>query len=259
MTSRMHLFEFGDQEWLPEAWRRYITEYLQFMLVHGPFDGLPALVSRVAEGAEGSIVDLCSGSGGPWEMYLEEPLDQFAGVEVVLTDLRPNAEAFERIEQTTDGRASGYDRPVDATDVPAELEGPRTIINAFHHFRPETARSILADAVDRGEPIGVFEVMDRRLSTILSTLLVPLFVVLMTPFARPFRIGRIFWTYLIPVMPLLIFWDGLVSALRTYSPAEMLEMVEAFDDYDWEAGRVPAGEGPGPARITYLVGRPLDG
>lgn len=44
--ARVHLFEFNDQSWLPDAWRRYITEYLQFMLEHGPFDELPTLIAR---------------------------------------------------------------------------------------------------------------------------------------------------------------------------------------------------------------------
>ena len=254
--GRVHLFEWADQEWMPDAWRRYVTEYLQFMVEHGPFDALPGLLGRIAAKADETIVDLCSGSGGPWPAYLEGPHPEFDDTRVVLTDLHPNLEAFERIAARTEGRARGYGESVDATDVPDDLDGPRTIVNGFHHFRPETARAILADAVDDGVPIGVFEIMDRRPATVIPTLLfVPLFVLLTTPFIRPLRLGRLFWTYLIPVMPLIILWDGVVSALRTYTPEELREMVAEFDGYDWEIDAVPAG-GPGPARITYLLGRP---
>ncbi len=253
--GRVHLFEFNDQPWIPDAWRRYITEYLQFMMEHGPFDELPKLIGRVCEGEneDVQIVDLCSGSGGPWPAYLEEPMDEFDGVEVLLTDLHPNTDAFRRIEERTDGRVAGHREAVDATEVPEQCSGPRTIVNGLHQFQADTARAILADAVDAGVPIGVYEVMDRRIPTLISTLFVPLFVILLTPLVRPFRPGRLFWTYLIPVVPLLIFWDGLVSALRVYSPEELRKLTAELDEYEWEIDSVPAGKGP--QRVTYLIGR----
>ena len=96
--------------------------------------------------------------------------------------------------------------------------------------------------------------MDRRPITLLPLVLIPLFVLLLTPLVRPLRPGRFLWTYLLPVTPLLIFWDGLVSALRVYSPDELRELVAELDDYDWDIGTVSAGKGP--QRITYLIGKP---
>ena len=252
--DRLQLFEFSDRDWLPDAWRRYITEYLQFMLIHGPFSRLPELLARVGEEGDEGIVDLCSGSGGPWPRYVEEGGDTLADVDVVLTDLHPNVDAYARIEEETGGRVRGHEQPVDAADVPDDLDGPRTIINGLHQFPPEAAQAILADAVEDGAAIGVFEIMDRRFVTLLTTLFVPLFVLLATPFVRPFRLGRLFWTYLIPIMPLMIFWDGLVSALRTYSPEDLKGFVEEWDSYEWDIGTVPADQPP--SRITYLIGKP---
>ena len=253
--ARAHLFEFNDQAWLPDAWRRYITEYLQFMLEHGPFDELPSLVAQTWDGEDDvRVVDLCSGSGGPWPAYLEDPLTPFDDVDVLLTDLQPEPDTFQRIQERTDGRAIGYDDSIDATDVPPQLEGPRTVINGFHHFKPQGARAILADAVDRGERIGVFEIMERRAAAILPLVLIPLFVFLLTPLVRPLRLGRFVWTYLLPVIPLMIFWDGLVSALRVYSPDELRELVADYDGYEWDIGTAPVSKGP--QRITYLIGKP---
>lgn len=248
--GRLQLFEFSDWDRLPEAWRQYITDYLQFMLEHGPFDRLPSLLNRVAP-EHGQIVALCAGSGGPWPSCR----DELGDTDVLLTDLHPNVEAFSRVEKRTDGRVAGYEHPVDATDVPDDIEGSRVIVNGFHQFRPEVARAILADAVEDHVAIGIFEIMERRAASILPTLLAPLFVLLLTPFIRPVRLGRLFWTYVIPVVPLLVLWDGVVSALRTYSPDELRELVANFDEYTWEIDVVPAG-GAGPARITYLIGKP---
>jgi hypothetical protein len=65
----------------------------------------------------------------------------------------------------------------------------------------------------------------------------------------------LFWTYLLPVIPLVLFWDGIVSNLRTYSPAELQELTLGVqrDGYRWEIGKIPAGS----CKITYLLGYPL--
>jgi len=92
----------------------------------------------------------------------------------------------------------------------------------------------------------------------LAMLLVPLMVLLTTPFIRPFRWSRLLWTYLIPVVPLVSLFDGLVSCLRTYSVAELRELVEGLeaDDYQWEIGEVKSKANPIP--VTYLIGVPIE-
>jgi hypothetical protein len=81
----------------------------------------------------------------------------------------------------------------------------------------------------------------------------PITVLLTTPFIRPFHIGRIIFTYLIPIVPVLILWDGVVSSLRTYSVDEMNELVSNLhnkENFNWEVGRVKSG----PTNILYLLG-----
>jgi hypothetical protein len=61
---------------------------------------------------------------------------------------------------------------------------------------------------------------------------------------------------LVPVLPLAIWFDGIVSTLRVYTPAEMLAMGREVggDGYEWEAGSErPAGA---PLPIPYLIGVP---
>jgi len=82
-------------------------------------------------------------------------------------------------------------------------------------------------------------------------------------FLTPF-VGRLTWqrfllTYVLPLAPAIILWDGLVSVFRTYTPDELTAMAQSIDDsnYDWEAGRM---EIPGSAGILmptiFLVGSP---
>jgi len=48
---------------------------------------------------------------------------------------------------------------------------------------------------------------------------------ILTPSIRPFRWARMLWTYMIPVVPFVLFYDGVVSCLRAYSLEEFEERI----------------------------------
>lgn len=100
---------------------------------------------------------------------------------------------------------------IDARQVPESLEGFRTQFLSLHHFKPNDAKQILQNAVDSQSPIAVFEAQERSIPSVLAMLFFPISVLLSTPFIRLFGIGRLVFTYLIPVVPLFVLWDGLVS------------------------------------------------
>ena len=258
--GRIHFFEFNDQPWLPASLRDAATDYLQYSArvlgVYGP-GVVERLGLALGRAPSRRVVDLCSGGGGPW-LSLRDALER-AGYEVDevrLTDLFPNLAAFEAARRASGGKVAFHPEPVDATAVPAGLDGFRTMFTGFHHFRPAEARAILADAVESRRGIAIFEATDRGPLALAAMLTLPLVVLAVTPFIRPFRWSRLFWTYLIPVVPLMVLFDGIVSCLRTYSTGELLAMArDAGGDYAWEAGREPIGRG-GPIGVTYLVGLP---
>ena len=59
-----------------------------------------------------------------------------------------------------------------------------------------------------------------------------------TPLIRPLRWWRLALTYLVPILPLLILWDGVVSSLRTYAPADLEKLTTGLggDGYHWRSG-----------------------
>jgi SAM-dependent methyltransferase len=198
------------------------------------------------------IVDLCSGAGGPWGELLKDGWD----VTVTLTDRYPNLAAFASAQACCPERLAYRTEPVDARQLPADLDGMRILFNSFHHFRPCEAREILADAVARRAPIGIFEVTELTPGKLLAVFSVLLLALAAAPFARPLSLSRLFWTWCVPLVPLCLFWDGLVSLVRAYTPAELAELaaVASSDDYRWEAGRiVPPWPG---VPVTYLIGFP---
>jgi len=253
---RLHLFEFNDRPWVPAWLREFETEYLHtVLLLVKPFDALAPRVAETLQNFGGrEILDLCSGGGGPLPTLLER-LAEDHGLEcrALLSDLLPNRAAQEKWKGA-DGRIRYLAEPVDAMAVPPHLRGMRTLFDALHHFRPHDAQRILGDARRAGVPIGAFEVASRDLPHVLGSIFIPLFVVAVTPFIRPFSWRRLFLTYLIPVLPLLIWWDGLVSNLRAHRVEEMRELTReiATPDYAFEVGSI----GSGPSLVTYVLGSP---
>ena len=86
---------------------------------------------------------------------------------------------------------------------------------------------------------------------------VPLAVLILMPFARPFRWGYLLVTYVVPLTPLIILWDGIVSMLRIYSTEQMQKLTADFQapDYSWEFGQITVPRIPG--GLPYLIGRPI--
>ena len=239
-------------------WRDLLTDFLSFHAsVFKPYACVAPLLADALKGARATrIVDLCSGAGRPL-LSLVPALRRLSlgDLRATLTDKYPNLEARKSIGETSG--ITYLKTPIDATDVPSDLKGFRTLFTSFHHFRPDAAHSVLADAVSKNEGIGIFEYTERNwLIWTLPTLLIPLFVWLCTPFIRPFRWRRLVWTYLIPVVPIIATWDGFVSNLRTYSVEELQHMVRHLDDpgYRWQIDRILS---IGPSRVTYLIGSPM--
>jgi hypothetical protein len=255
-VPRLHLFELEDFPWFPRTIRDLATDYLYFIetkfALHKPI--VPLLRKAIEQSRTVRIVDLCSGGGGPALALFEAFKAEGAAVPFTLTDRYPNLSAFRRLSSLHPGGISYIADSVDATNVPRDLLGVRTIFNSFHHFTPEAGRSLLKCAVEAGQPIAIFEIPERALSTILPLLFTPLFVALATPFMRPFQWRRLLWTYLLPLVPLTCWWDGLVSQGRAYTVAELLKLTKGLDEYAWGADRVPLGVTPG--NLTYLIGIP---
>ncbi len=267
--SRVQFIELHEQPWFPSSLRDDVTDAVQFgfnlLKAYAPIAPLlQRVIDRTGNGANSqqSIVDMCSGGGGPW-LALSQELrcrndGDSAGLQIWLTDKYPNIEAFKSLSAASDHdcacHLSYYPEPVDAMNVPRALKGLRTMFTSFHHFAPDDARAILQNAVDAGESVGIFEITKRAPSAIGVIFVGVLLMFLHTPRIRPFRWSRLLWTYLIPIIPLVLLFDGVVSCLRTYRPQELREIVEKLTpcNYQWEIGELAGKRAP----LTYLIGYP---
>ncbi|WP_298904744.1 hypothetical protein [uncultured Psychroserpens sp.] len=254
--GRIHLFEFEDQQWFPSFLRNYGTDFLQFLSnkakIYKPI--VPVLEEGLRNSKTNQILDLASGGGGGLLWLNSELKKRIPELKILLTDFYPNIPAFEYTKTTTDN-IGFIASSIDARNVPESLEGLRTQFLSLHHFKPKDAVKILQNAVDSNNGIAVFEAQERSFPSILAMIFSPLSVLFTTPFIRPFKIGRIIFTYLIPIVPLFVLWDGIVSCLRTYSVKEMKSLVNRLEDRDrfnWKINKVKSG----PGVILFLLGTP---
>ncbi len=252
--GRVHLFEFEDQKWFPTFLRNYGTDFLQFLSnktkMYKPI--IPIIKKGLEKSGTNQIIDLGSGGGGGLIWLNTELKKDIPNLKIILTDLYPNISAFKFTKKKADNFEFS-EKPIDAKNVPQELNGLRTLFLVFHHFKPKDAQKILQNAMDTNRAIAIFEAQERSVASILAMLFSPISVLLTTPFIRPFKLGRIIFTYLIPVVPLFMLWDGIVSSLRTYSVKEMNELVKNLnnkENYIWEINKVKSG----PSVVLYLLG-----
>lgn len=251
------LFEFHEQSWMPKFLRHSVTDQLSALFSHyhmyHPIVGLLAKLLR--QTGKHKIMDFCSGSGDTLFEIQKELKEQYhLPISIELSDKFPNADHFQKAHQYSD--IYYHPAPVDALNYTKSTSALRTFFTAFHHFTPEQAKNILASALHSQDPIAIFEFTDRSCARFLFDLIIPASVLYLTPRLRPVSKAQLFFTYLLPVIPLISWWDGIVSNFRTYSQAQLQSLVQSLpsENYHWEIGSLPAGLRF--YRITYLLGWP---
>lgn len=259
-VRRLHLFELHDQPWYPAAWRRLVQEILaRGLVLFGLYEHATPVLKRFLERVSpAAVLDLCSGAADPTLKLFER-----AGVApstgkpplVVLSDLYPPLGRYAALKGELPGRVDFCAEAVDALKVPDGLPPVRTIVSSLHHFRPAQVRRILRDAALRTDGLAVFEATRRSPGHLMAGLAIPWIALALCLFAlRPFRWRNLAWGVLIPVVPLTLLWDGLVSMLRTYTVDELHEIADSLEvaGFHWEAGTFPLKRLP--LKGVYLLG-----
>lgn len=256
--KRVHAFEFNDLSWFPISFRNSGTDFLQFVANRADIykNVVPVIEKGIQSSGNNTIVDLASGGGGGFIKIAEHLKSRVPNLKIVLTDYYPNIDAFKRTKAKQPDVFEYVENSVNATDVPQDLKGFRTQFLSFHHFRPKDAKAILQNAVDNNQAIGIFEAQQRNVKNLVQRLLSPLSVLLLTPLIKPFKFNRLLFTYLIPVLPLFTLWDGVISVLRTYTEAELKQMIVELrnnGNFEWEVALVKGKQ----LDILYLLGTPV--
>ena len=229
-----------------------------------------------------TIVDVCSGNGGPLPDALElvateQNFDR--RVELVLTDLRPPSGwmAKDRGKSKAGLSIEYFDRSINACQPLMEQLGTtcngdcdslirdgslviRTLVCGFHHLAPEQARLVLLDAQKSKQPLVIFELTDGTVPPrwLWWVTLPPNFLygLLVSLFTWPLTIRWLVFSFLIPIIPACFAWDGAVTSARTYREAEfndLMKTLPASKDYQWEFKTVPGAI----VQHSLIIGRPV--
>jgi len=255
--KRRQLFEWNDQGWLPRFMTSWMTRMLR-VCHHNMQNGRvwgPKVLELMQRSGENRIVDLCSGGGGPvldMIRILEE--DHGLKPQLTMTDLIPNLRTAQEINAQA-GNKIYITTPINATDVPAELQGIRTVFSGFHHLKEDLAFRLLQNAFDARQHIFISETTYRSVKAMVTYGLAFLWFFFLTPRIRP-TFWQLIFTYLIPILPLMLGWDNVVSCLRTYSEDELRGFASQLqsDDYHWQIGELQNPRLPTP--YPYIMGYP---
>jgi SAM-dependent methyltransferase len=259
MLPRLQLIELTDMPWLPTPLRDTVIESLGRTLDWGRM--LAGMIDPFCHFVEASgareVLDVCAGSGGPARVLAAQLASRGQQVKLVLSDLYPRLGEWRAIAAELGDGVSFIAESVDATAIPQELsrDRARMVVNAFHHFPPELAQAILADAVRSRAAIWISEPFERQPLRFLSFFPAGTAALLATPWlSRERRFEKAALTYLTPLPWAVSLFDGFVSTMRVYSECELLDMVAPLGDgYAWKYGTydfAPLGRG------YYFYGTP---
>ena len=265
--KRIQLFEFEDFDSLPGFFRNSITELIR--VFHRMFKTREVVLNVFGKVRERisfeQITDLGSGAGGIMpEVVQAMNAGDGPKVDLLLTDLYPNAKAIAAVEALSDEHIRYRREPVNAVEMAKLPAGLKTMMNSFHHLPAEVATSLLRNAQANRQPFLIYELAENKIPLLLWWLLLPLslsilivMVWFMTPFTKHLSLGQLLFTYLIPIIPILYAWDGQASLVRTYTFDDLREMIgEEKSNYQWIFER--AYNDKGKQLGYYVLGYPVD-
>lgn len=227
--KRKQITQIINTVWCPVLIKNMIAEFLSWFVVKvkatKPF--IPVIDEVLVSTNSSKIINIDFNIG--------------AGIESLAPMLRNEIEVYS----------------VPNTEFNTQQEGVYLFVNSFHQLTVKQAKMKLNKVAESGNPVVVVEGNNDSLWQIIGmTIFVPLTVFCTAPFVKPFRISRLLFTYLIPILPIFIMIDGCLALLKLYSPKDLEEIISDLDisQYDWKVGKNDNGRG---GKIIYLTGRKL--
>ncbi|OBT86893.1 hypothetical protein VE02_03853 [Pseudogymnoascus sp. 03VT05] len=256
------------------------------MQKHSPAQVVSSIIYKTLDESvtKYTYVDFCAGAGGPTPCIERELNQKLAktkssseptgpgatrvvngepneSVRFVMTDLHPHIadwkEACSKSKNLT-----FVSEPVDATNASADLilnDGKKVfrMFNlAFHHFDDSLGRDILKNTLKTSDGFGIFELSERTPSSLLMITLMGFLFFFITPFYFWRSPGHLFFTYIIPIIPFVVVFDGYVSSLRTRTAGELQSLLKTsggdMDGWSIRSGRDMHTEPLG--YVTWVIG-----
>lgn len=100
---------------------------------------------------------------------------------------------------------------------------------AFHHFDDPLAKAILKNTLETSDGFAIMELQGRDLLSFIMPAILGIGCFIFAPLyawrLRSFSV--LIFTYLIPIIPFVLVFDGYISALRTRTPDEVEALMKS--------------------------------
>ena len=174
-------------------------------------------------------------------------------VKFVLTDLHPHIKDWTEAAKNSPN-LSFVSKSVDAANAPSDLienDGKKVfrLFNlAFHHFDDKLGMDILRNTLETADGFGyvfpscakylhyienltmdiarIFELQERTISSMITITAMGLLMFAISPFYFWRSPGHLFFTYIIPIIPFVLVFDGYISSLRTRTSDEIQALMK---------------------------------
>ncbi len=255
--------ECNDSPHCPQFIRESILEVLgQSIRDAGVYEKLaPRFIEFCAEAQVKDVLELGAGSGESTAVFLDaiRQTNQ-SPPHVYISDLFPMVEVMARTCKRFPGVLTPITEPVDIGDLGDVVSHDmHMVLSAFHHLDTGVARVFLQKVQEQKSAVFIAEPFTNSLRAF-----VPLFLHGFTGLARNgvfssrMRLVKFFFTFLIPLIPMCLLWDGLISMIRMYSEEEFMAVVASLPDsgqsylWQYEEVEVPLG-----GTASVFTGRPV--
>ena len=263
MLRRYSGKELHEHSWFPALWRDQLTDFLSFFNIYtGTYRPSLKRMLEILRDSDmpSTYTDLCAGCGlYDWRFaqYLSKRLGY--ALRVRLTDLYPSCRQWKEIAKISEGMVEPTECSLSASEAIERFEGLHVMFSGLHHFSPDEIEEMIRSAVKNGRTLAFFDYARRTwlLWEAFMMLLSLPFMIVTAPLVWKFSWKRLLFTWILPVLPILLFIDGWLSRLRAYRSDELrciLDRIEFPPGWQTETGWdfVHAGI----AQVTYLIVRP---
>lgn len=230
-SQRILWTELNDLNHFPLFLKTPYIDCLGFVLrVAGFYRQLGPLLSDISEKiAAEHIQDFGSGSASHIRLMIKKWPRHVVRPEIILTDICPRPANFIEMSENFSNIRPIF-ASVDMTQASLPPHTVATLFSCFHHLSHEQAHLAIENMAAQAEAVVIFEPFERSFYYLLKHFMLAFPSVLLgmfTPLLQRFSWSSLFFCTLIPIAPICVQIDGLISVLRSYRYAEIQALMSA--------------------------------
>lgn len=202
--------ELEDYDWFPSWLRRYQLDFIGAMVawIHVYKPLIVVINDILIKYNQKSVVDICSGSGLP-AVYIHQHCSNIN--HTLLTDKYPHS----KVNITG---VSYAPTSIDVLNLEVTNSPVYTMYNAFHHFTDAQQVQIVQKFSEQKCNFLIVEMLSPGIISLVQVVIASTIgQLLFTPFIKPFSLGRILFTYIIPLNIFTVLIDGIISVFKSKS------------------------------------------